>query len=65
MSLTAVDLIRCSIVSTVVVAITNKAYIYAAAIGTGKLGGWVTCGEGAAALVTVVATVVCVVTDVA
>lgn len=65
MSLTTVDLIRCSIVSTVVVAVTNKGFIYAAAVGAVKLSGRVAYREGAAVLITVVTTVICEVTDIA
>lgn len=65
MSLTAVDFVRSGIVPAVVVAITDEGSTDAAAVGAAELGGGVTGGEGAAALIAVVAAVVCVVTGVA
>lgn len=63
--LTAVNFIRSGVVSAVVVAITDKGCTDATSIATGELSSWVTCGKGAALLVTVVTTVVCIVAGVA
>lgn len=64
-SLTAVDFVRGGVVSAVVVAVTEEGCADAASVGAGELGSGVTCGEGAASLIAVVAAVVCVVAGVA
>lgn len=46
-------------------AITNKVCTDAASIGTGELSGRITCGKGAAVLITVVLTVIGIVAHVA
>lgn len=46
-------------------AVTDEGRTDAASVAAGELGSGITRGEGAASLVTVVATVVCVVADVA
>lgn len=63
-SLTAIDFIRSGIVSTVIVAITDKSCTDAAPVSTAELSSRVTCGEGAALLITVVTTVICIVAQV-
>lgn len=63
--LTAVNFIRSGVVSAVIVAITDKGCTDATSIAAGEFSSWVTRGKGAALLITVVTTVICVVTGVA
>lgn len=63
--LTAVDFIRCNVVSTVVASVADVGRVDAASVGAGEVYCRVAGGEGAAPLVAVVTAVVGVVTDVA